>query len=122
MAVHHKELTGEDLIELEDQRKDERETRGEEVTEEPKRLTVQERARGFALLEEALLAFQAQDPDVECMVHMKRGRHSVQSTATESSMGRKIKSYYPDMLDHFLKRVDRIESSKEPELCHLCQA
>ena len=90
VAVHHKELTGEDLIELEDQRKDKERQEEEEVTEEPKRLTVQERAGGFSLLEEALLAFQAQDPDVEWYMKTQQA-FRMQSTATESSMGRKKK-------------------------------
>ncbi|XP_049566176.1 thioredoxin reductase-like selenoprotein T isoform X2 [Orcinus orca] len=58
LAVQHEELTDEDLMELEAQRKDE-ERQEEEVTEEPKRLTMQEMARGFSLFEEALLAFEA---------------------------------------------------------------
>ena len=53
LAVQHKELTNEDLIELEAQRKDE-ETQEEEVTEERKRFTTREMARGFSLVEEAL--------------------------------------------------------------------
>ena len=42
------ELTNEDLMELETQRKD-KERQEEEVTEEPKRFTMQEMARGFPL-------------------------------------------------------------------------
>ena len=53
VAVQHEELTNEDLIELEAQRKDE-ETQEEEVTEERKRFTTREMARGFSLVEEAL--------------------------------------------------------------------
>ena len=45
-------------------RKD-KERQEEEVTEEPKRFTTQEMARGFSLFEEALLVFEAQDPNVE---------------------------------------------------------
>ena len=37
----------------------------EEVTEEPKRFMMQEMARGFSLFEEALLVFEAQDPNIE---------------------------------------------------------
>ena len=37
----------------------------EEVTEELKRFTMQEIARGFSLFEEVLLVFEAQDPNVE---------------------------------------------------------
>ena len=41
------ELTNQDLVELEAQRKDEERQEEEEVTEEPKRFTTQEIARGF---------------------------------------------------------------------------
>ena len=53
LAVQHKEVTNEDLMELEAQRKD-KETQEEEVTEELMRFMTQEMARGFSLLEEAL--------------------------------------------------------------------
>ena len=58
-AVQHKELTNEDPMELEAQRKDEERQEEEEVTEEPKRFTTQEMARGFSLFEEAMLVFVA---------------------------------------------------------------
>ena len=54
------ELTNEDLMGLDAQRKDE-DGLEEGVTEEPKRFTT----RGFSLLEEALLVFEAQNPNVE---------------------------------------------------------
>ena len=50
VSVQHEELTNEDLMELEAQRKD-KERQEEEVTEEPKRFTMQEMARGFSLFE-----------------------------------------------------------------------
>ena len=65
VAVQYEELTNEDLMELEAQRKDEERQKEKEVPEEPKRFTMQEVARGFSLLEEALLVFEAQDPNVE---------------------------------------------------------
>ncbi|KAJ8798073.1 hypothetical protein J1605_001564 [Eschrichtius robustus] len=65
LAVQHKELTKEDLMELEAQRKDEDRQEENEVTEEPKRFTKQEVARGFSLFEETLLVFEAQNPNVE---------------------------------------------------------
>ena len=37
----------------------------EEITEEQKKFTTQEMARGFSLFEEAFLDFEAQDPNVE---------------------------------------------------------
>ena len=64
VAVQHEELTNEDLMKLEAQRKDE-ERQEEEVTEELKRFATQEVARGFSLFEEALLGFEAQDPNIE---------------------------------------------------------
>ena len=53
VAVQHEELTNEDLMELEAQRKDE-ERQEEEDTEEPKSFSMQEMAMGFYLFEEAL--------------------------------------------------------------------
>ena len=44
-AVQHKELTNEDLMELEVQRKDKERQEEEEITEELKRFTMQEMAR-----------------------------------------------------------------------------
>ena len=61
VAVQHKELTNEDLMELEAQRKDKERQEEEEVTEEQKRFTMQKMARGFSLFEEALLVSEAQD-------------------------------------------------------------
>ena len=43
------EFISEDLLKLEAQRKDEERQEEEEVTEEPKRFTMQEMARGFPL-------------------------------------------------------------------------
>ena len=59
LAVQHKELTNEDLMELEAQRKDRERQEEEEVTEELKRFMTQEMARDFSLFEEALLVFEA---------------------------------------------------------------
>ncbi|TEA24048.1 hypothetical protein DBR06_SOUSAS13910003, partial [Sousa chinensis] len=55
LAVQHKALTNEDLMESEAQRKNKETQEEEEVTEEPKRFTMQEMARGFSLFEETLL-------------------------------------------------------------------
>ena len=61
LAVQHEELTNEDLVESEFQRKDKERQEGqdedEEVTEEPKRFRMQEMAR-FSFSEEALLVFE----------------------------------------------------------------
>ena len=50
LAVQHEELTNQGIMESDAQRKDE--SRQEEVTEELKRFTMQEMARGFSLFEE----------------------------------------------------------------------
>ncbi|XP_043291812.1 tigger transposable element-derived protein 1-like isoform X1 [Cervus canadensis] len=65
LAVQHEELTNEDLMELEAQRKDEERQEEEERSEELKRFTMQDMARGFSLFEEALFILEAQDPNVE---------------------------------------------------------
>ena len=55
----HEQLTSEDLMELEAQRKDE-ERQEEEISEEPKRFITQEMIREFSLLGQALLVFETQ--------------------------------------------------------------
>ncbi|KAJ8776071.1 hypothetical protein J1605_015846 [Eschrichtius robustus] len=114
LAMQHQEHTNEDLMELEAQRKDEERQEEEEVTEEPKRFMTQEMAKGFSLFKEALLVFETQDLNVEqytkaaaavqnaiqcyCIIYDEKKRATTQTS-----------------LDHFFKRVDRTESSKEPE-------
>ena len=77
------------------------------TAEEPKTFMTQEMARGFSLFEEALLVFEALDPDVEwdmkivtavqnaiqcyCVIYDEEKRATTQTS-----------------LDHFLKRVNRI--------------
>ena len=61
-VVQHEELTNEDLMELEAQRKAE-ERQEKEVTEELKRFMIQRMARGLSPFEEAPLAFEAQGPE-----------------------------------------------------------
>ena len=101
-------------MELEAQRKDEERQEEEQVTEEPKRFTMQEIAREYSLFEKALLVFEAQDPNVEwhtkvaaavknaiqcyCVIYHEKKRATTQTS-----------------LDRCFKRVDRIESSKELE-------
>ena len=76
--------------------------------------TPQEMARGFSLFEEALLVFEAQDSNIErymkvaaavqneiqcyCVIYDKKKRATTQTR-----------------LDRFFKKVNRIESIKEPE-------
>ena len=75
---------------------------------------MQEMTSGFSLFAETLLVFKAQDPNVEwCTKVAAAIQNAIQfyhvnydekkSTTTQTS------------LDHFFKRVDRIESNKELE-------
>ena len=86
----------------------------EEVTEEPKRFTMKEMARGFSLFEEALLVFEAQDWNVEW--YMKFAA-AVQNAVQCYSViyDEKKRATTQTSLDHSFKRVERTESSKEPE-------
>ena len=58
------EVTNDDLMELEAQRKD-TEGKKEAVTEDLKRFTLQGIAGGCSVFEEALLIFEPQDPNVD---------------------------------------------------------
>ena len=114
LAAQHKELINEDLMELEAQRKDKERQEEEEVTEEPKRFTTQEMARGFSLFEEALLVFEAQDLNVE--------QYPKVTAAFQNAIrcyrviyDKKKRATTQISLDCFFKRVERIESSKKSE-------
>ena len=114
VAVQHEELTNEDLMELEAQRKDKETQEEEEVTEETKRFTTQEMARGFSSFEEALLVFEAQDPNTEQYTKVAAAvQNAIQCYCVIDD--EKKRATTQTSLNHFFKRVDRIESSKEPE-------
>ena len=114
VAGQHEELPNEDQMELEAQRKDEERQEEEEVTEEPKRFTTQETAREFFLFEEALLVFEAQDPNVEWYRKVAAAvPNAIQCYCI--NYHEKKRATTQTSLDQFFKRVDRIESSKEPE-------
>ena len=86
----------------------------EEVTKEQKRFTTQEMARGFSLFEEALLVSKAQDLNV---VWYTKVAAAVQNAIQcyHVIYDKKKRATTQTSLDCFFKRVDRIESSKEPE-------
>ena len=60
------------------------------------------------------------------MVHKGCSSHSKRNPVLLCHLWREKRSYYPmiatTITASFFKRVDRIESSKEPNLCHQCQA
>ena len=88
--------------ELEAQRKDEERREEEEVAAEPKRVTMQEMARGFSLFEEVLLVFEAQDLNVEWYMKVAA---AVQNTIQcyRVIYDEKRKSYYPDITGSFFQ-------------------
>ena len=95
------ELTNEDLLELEAQRNNEEEQEEEEVTEEPKRLTTQEMARGFSLFEEAV-SFWGTGPKLR-MVHEGYSSHSECNPVLPSHLCWEKKSYYPGITGSFFQ-------------------
>ena len=93
-------------------KKDKERQEEEEVTEELKKLLMLEMAR-FSLFEEALLVIEAQNPNVEWYtkvtaaiqnpIQLYHVIYDTKRATTQVSQG------------CFVKRVDRRESSKEPE-------
>ncbi len=121
LAMQHKELTNENLMELEAQRKDEERQEEEEVTEGPKRFMMQEMTRGFSLFEEALLFFEAQEPNVE---HYTKVAAAVQDAVQcyRVIYDEKKRATTQTSRDCFFKRVDRMNPARDQNLCHQSQA
>ena len=75
---------------------------------------MQDMAKGFSLCEEALSVFEAQDPNVERYMKVAAAiQNSIQ--CYHDIHDKEKRTTTQTSLDHFFKRVDRIESSKEPE-------
>ena len=100
-------------MELEAQRKD-KEGKKEEVTEELKRFTLQGIAGEFSVFEEALLIFEPQDPNVDWYTKVAAAIHYVVYCCLVI-YDKKKRAATQTSLNPFLKRVDRTESTKEPE-------
>ena len=82
------------------------------------RFTVQETARGFSLIEEALLVFEAQDLSIERYTNVVAAipdATQCNCVICDEEKKKKKRAITQTSLDCFFKRVDRIESSKEPE-------
>lgn len=73
-----------------------------------------EMARGFSLFEEALLGFEVQDVNTEWYL---KAAAAIQNTIQcyWVIFDKKQRATPQTSLSHFFKRVDRIESSNEPE-------
>ena len=63
---------------------------------------IQEMARGFSLFEEALLVFEAQDPNIEQYMKVAAAvQNAIQCYCV--IYGEKKKSYYPDITGSFFQ-------------------
>ena len=71
-------------------------------------------ARGFSLFEEALLVFEAQDLNVEWYTKVAAAIQNAIQCYRVIYDEKRIATTQTS-LDRFFKKVDRIESSKEPE-------
>ncbi|XP_036182980.1 tigger transposable element-derived protein 1-like [Myotis myotis] len=69
LASHGEELSTKDLIQLKQQLIEEEDT----PTPEPKRFTSKELAGAFAMIEDALARFEAQDPNIDRFTKVARG-------------------------------------------------
>ena len=99
-------------MELEAQRKDEERQEDEEVSEEPKRFTAQEIARGSSLLEEArggMISFWDSGPECKTVRELCSSCSEGNSVLLYHLWWEKKKELPP------IKRIDRIESSTEPD-------
>ena len=101
---------------LEAQRKAKERQDKEEVIEELKRFTMQDMARGFALFEEALFVFEAQDPNVE--------RYTKVEAAVQNAIqcyrviyDEKKRATAQTSLDRLLKREMELNPARNQNLC-----
>ena len=115
LPAQHKGLSHEDLMEVEAQRKNRESQEEEEGAEEPERFTMQE--RGFSLFEEALLVFETQDPNVELFMKVARAiQNAIQCYQVIHDEKKRVDCL--EITELFFKRVDRIESARNQNLCH----
>ena len=113
-ALQHK-FINEYLMGLVAQRKA-KERQDKEVIEELKRFTMQDMARGFALFEEALFVFEAQDPNVE--------RYTKVEAAVQNAIqcyrviyDEKKRATAQTSLDRLLKREMELNPARNQNLC-----
>ncbi|KAK0056906.1 tigger transposable element-derived protein 1 [Biomphalaria pfeifferi] len=114
LASYEEELSAEDLIQLEKQMIEEEE---DIPTPEPKRFTRQGLAGGFALIEEGLSRFEAEDPNMERYTRVARGVMDSLRCYKEILEEKKMVSFQSNLQQYF-KKVDRpaTEPPTEPVL------
>ena len=85
------ELTTEDLLELEEQRKVEEAEESEETDEVQKKFTAKGLAAAFAKINEGLLDIEQMDPNVECFTKVERNINEILRCYYEIYEGKKKK-------------------------------
>ncbi|KAM4045427.1 tigger transposable element-derived protein 1-like [Anomaloglossus baeobatrachus] len=103
LASHGEEFSAEDLIHLEKQMIEEEE---DILTTEPKRFTRQGLAGGFALIEEGLSRFEAEDPNMERYTRVARGVMDSLRCYKEILEEKKMVSFQTNLQQYF-KKVER---------------
>ena len=72
--------------------------------------------RGFSFFEEALLVVEAQDPNIEWYMKVAAAtQNAIQCYMSSKMRKKKKKPATEKSLDHFPKRADGTEFSKEPD-------
>lgn len=102
LASHGEELSAEDLIQLEKQMIEEEE---ETPTPEPRRFTSKGLAEGFALIEEGLAKFEAEDPNIARYTKVARGVMDCLRCYRE--IWEEKKTSIQTSLEHFFEKVER---------------
>ncbi|XP_069815138.1 tigger transposable element-derived protein 1-like [Dendropsophus ebraccatus] len=110
LASHGEELSAEDLIQLEKQIIEEEE---DIPTPEPKRFTRQGLARGFALIEEGLSKFEAEDPNMERYSSVARGVMDSLRCYKEILEEKKMVSFQTNLQQYF-KTAERPATDPVP--------
>lgn len=110
LASHGEELSAEDLIQLEKQMIEEEE---DIPTPEPKRFTRQGLAAGFALIQEGLSRFEAEDHNMERYTRVGRGVMDSLRCYKEILEEKKMASFQTKLQQYF-KKVERPATDPVP--------
>jgi hypothetical protein len=108
LECHTKELTNEDLMELEAHRKEDEVSEEEQEAEPPKTFVTKQLAECFGMIEKALAGFEAQDPSIERFRKVHAAVHDA-IACYRLIYGEKKKASVQTSLDKYLKKAERID-------------
>ncbi|XP_066445361.1 tigger transposable element-derived protein 1-like [Eleutherodactylus coqui] len=109
-AVHNQELTNEDLMELENQRKKEEKEDELEVEPAPKHFQTKMMAKAFQMIEDSLELFESQDPNVERYTKVAASVHDALH-CYRAIYDEKKAATTQASLDRFFRRMERCDES-----------